>query len=213
MAPAALPRRRPGSQDAPVEMRRSAMKSAVLVAAMALSFAAGLCPSAAHASESPPEPSLPRPAVETNVLWPFIGISEFKLLLPLFGDRQFRGELLAGTYADYAQILGGRPSDPGKVFILAPLVGYRQFFAYGIHLELGVIAGLRHEDNYEGQQGMTLNDFYLREFPMLGWQWALPHRSCATARGGAGILVYRQTPEPEETKVLPAGDINVGFRF
>jgi hypothetical protein len=189
------------------------MKSAVIVAAMALSVVAGLCPSAARASPSSPEPSLPRPAVEANVLWPFIGIGEFKVLLPLFGNRQFRGELLAGTYADYAQIIGGRPNDPGKVFILAPLVGYRQFFTYGIHLELGIIAGVRHEDNYEGQQGMTLNDFYVRAFPMLGWQWELSDRFYANARGGAGILVYRQTHEAEETKVLPAGDINVGFRF
>ncbi len=48
-----------------------------------------------------------------NVAWPFIGISELKVLLPLFGGPQLRGELLLGTYADYAQILGGRPNDPG----------------------------------------------------------------------------------------------------
>jgi hypothetical protein len=38
-------------------------------------------------------------------------------------------------------------------------------------------------------------------------------RFYANARGGPGILVYRQTPEADETKVLPSGDINGGFRF
>ena len=165
------------------------------------------------ASAPPPISAVLRSAGEVNVAWPFIGISEFKVLVPLFGGTNLRGELLAGTYADYAQAIGGRPKDPGKVWILAPLIGYRQFFAYGIHVEVAAIVGLRHEDNYEGQVGVTLNDFYVRALPMAGWQWELSDRFYLNARVGAGILIYRQTHEGQETKVLPTGDLNFGFRF
>jgi len=158
-------------------------------------------------------PAVMRAAGEVNVAWPFIGVSEFKILVPLFGGTNLRGELLAGTYADYAQAIGGRPHDAGKVWILGPLIGYRQFFAYGIHVEVATLVGLRHEDNFEGQAGATLNDFYVRVFPMAGWQWEVSDRFYVNVRAGAAVLIYRQTHEDTETKVLPVGDLNVGFRF
>jgi hypothetical protein len=175
-------------------------------------LAAGCAVSATSRVRAEPAPDH-HLAAEVNVLWPFIGISELKIVAPLVGDARFRGELVVGTYADYAQILGMRSSDPGKVWLLASLVGYRQFFTHGIHAELAVIVGVRHEANYEGEMGVTLNDFYVRAFPMVGWQRDLSPRFYANARVGAGILIYRQTHEAEEQKVAGAADVNFGARF
>ncbi len=36
----------------------------------------------------------PGPAAEVNVLWPFIGVSELKLTIPVVGVGERRGELL-----------------------------------------------------------------------------------------------------------------------
>jgi hypothetical protein len=150
-----------------------------------------------------------RPAAEVNLLWPFIGISELKIVVPLFGDRQLRGELVTGIYLDYAQVV--RP-DAGKVFIVAPLVGYRQFLTHGLHVEVTINAGIRHEEHHPGDDA-TLNDLYLRAWPMAGYQLELSSRFYANARAGAGILVYRQTHEAEEKKVALAADVNLGVRF
>src|SRR5262252_5252783 len=137
---------------------------------------------AAAAGAEEPSPSPLRPAAEVNVLWPFIGISELKVLLPLFGNRNFRGEFLVGAYLDYAQIVR---EDKGKTFILASMLGYRQFFAYGIHAEVAVDLGLRHETNHPGD-GATLNDFYIRTWPMLGYQLEISPTLYVNARGGVG---------------------------
>jgi hypothetical protein len=178
--------------------------SPLLFAAAALSARPAAADAAADAAAS-----VMRPAAEVNVLWPFIGISEFKVLWPIFGGRDFRGEFLVGTYLDYAQIV--RP-DSGRAFIVAAMVGYRQFFAYGIHAELAIDAGVRHEDHHPGD-GATLDDIYVRAWPMVGYELELSPRFYVNARGGAGILVYRQTHWSEERKVAPGADLNVGARF
>jgi hypothetical protein len=164
----------------------------------------------AESATGPEQPlSVLRPAAEVNVLWPFIGISEMKVLVPLFGGRDFRGELLTGVYLDYAQIVR---TDKGKTFIIAPMIGYRQFFAYGIHAELALDIGWRHETGHPGD-GATLDDAYVRAWPMAGYQLELSPRFYVNARAGAGLLVYRQTHYDEEKKVSPGGDVNVGARF
>ena len=150
-----------------------------------------------------------RPAAEFNLLWPFIGISEMKLLLPVVGGMDQRGEVLFGAYLDYAQVV--RP-DAGKAFILAPIIGYRQFVAYGVHAELAAVAGVRHESHHPGD-GATLNDFYVRAFPGVGYQWEGSPRFYFNVRLRLGVLVYRQTHAAEERKLAPAPDVNVGFRF
>ncbi len=204
-----LPRPSP-STDAARMLSKALLSSLATFACFFIAGEAGAQPADVA---PPPVLAVMRPAGEVNLAWPFLGISELKILVPLVGGPSLRGELLAGTYADYAQAIGGRPNDPGKVWILAPLVGYRQFIAYGIHVEVAAIVGLRHEDNYEGQAGVTLNDFYVRALPMVGWQGELSERFYVNARVGAGILIYRQTHEDQETKVLPTADLNFGVRF
>jgi hypothetical protein len=148
-------------------------------------------------------------AAEVNVLWPFIGISEMKVLVPVVGHGERRGELVAGTYLDYAQIVR---EDSGKAFIIAALPGYRQFIAYGIHVELAFTVGVRHEQDHP-MDGATLDDFYIRAWPGVGYQRELGERFYVNARARGGVLVYRQTHQDEEKKLAPAGDVNVGVRF
>lgn len=170
-----------------------------------------LCASTSRAeiATEEPGPGTPRAAGEVNVLWPFVGISELKALLPMGGSHSLRSELLVGAYLDYAQILR---EDKGKTFILALMLGYRQFFTRGLHAELAVDLGLRHETGHPGD-GATLNDVYVRAWPMLGYQLEVSPTVYVNARGGGGILVYRQTHAEEEKKLVPAADINVGFRL
>jgi hypothetical protein len=148
-------------------------------------------------------------AAEINVLWPFIGISEMKCLIPVLGSGDTRGELLTGVYLDYAQIV--RPN-AGKAFILAGMLGFRQFFFEGLHAEVVVDFGVRHESHHPVDDA-TLNDLYARVWPMAGYQLDLAQRFYVNARGGAGLLVYRQTHWAEEKKIAIAGDLNLGFRF
>jgi hypothetical protein len=145
------------------------------------------------------------PAGEVNVLWPLIGISVFKVLVP----TTHRGELVTGVYADYAQVV--RP-DAGKVALIAGVIGYRQFIAAGFHVELTAIAGVRHEQDHM-PDGATLNDGYIRAFPTLGYQHALSPRFYINARGGVGVIVYRETHYSEERKLVPNIDINLGVRL
>jgi hypothetical protein len=153
-----------------------------------------------------PDVTQSRVAGEVNVLWPLIGISEFKAIVPL-GDH--RGELVAGIYADYAQIV--RPN-AGKVTLIAAIAGWRQFLYRGLHLELTATIGIRHELDHPGD-GMTLNEGYIRAWPMVGYELALSPRMYVNARAGAGVLVYRETHWSEETKVVPGVDVNFGVWF
>jgi hypothetical protein len=143
-------------------------------------------------------------AAEINVLWPFIGISELKAVIPV-GD--FGGQVIAGVYLDYAQVIRS-----GRAFIIAALPGYRQFLGHGIHVELAAIVGERHETMHP-PDGATLNDFYIRAFPGIGYEYAFTPRFYANTRARLGVLVYRQTHESEEKKLAPAVDVNVGVWF
>jgi len=146
------------------------------------------------------------------VLWPFIGISELKLVAPVVGtDRgpRARGELVVGAYLDYAQFIR---ANAGKAYIIAAMLGYRQFFWRGLHTEIALDLGIRHESHHPGDDA-TLNDFYVRAWPAAGYELDLSPRFYVNARARAGILVYRQTHWSEEKKLVVVGDINVGARF
>jgi len=146
-------------------------------------------------------------AAEVNVLWPVLGISELKVLVPVTRPGTFRGEVVLGTYLDYAQAIRS-----GRAFIIAALPGYRQFLGSGLHVELCATIGVRHETDHPGD-GATLNDAYVRAWPTVGYQLELSPRFYANARAMVGILVYRQSHQDEEKKLAPAGDLNVGVRF
>lgn len=166
-----------------------------------------------HAEPTSP-PARPGPtehgaAAEVNLLWPFIGISELKVVLPLFGRAAQRAEFVTGMYLDYAQIVR---KNAGKAFIIAPILGYRQFLFDGIHVELALTAGVRHESHHPGDDA-TLNDWYIRAWPAAGYQLEVSPRFYVNSRARVGLLVYRQTHWAEEKKVALAGDINFGARF
>jgi len=186
--------------------RAPAASAATVIAATHPSATAA--PAVGPTSTAPPPPAEPsfRAAAEVNVLWPAIGISELKILLPASrGSR--RGEVVLGAYLDYAQVVRS-----GRAFIIAALPGYRQFLGAGFHVELCVNLGVRHEANHPGD-GATLNDLYVRAWPALGYQHELSPRFYVNARARAGVLVYRQTHQDEEKQLALAGDLNVGVRF
>jgi hypothetical protein len=178
------------------------MRSRIAIAAVV----AVLAPTAARAqpAESVEHDGI---AAEVNVLWPFIGISELKLVVPVVHDPQFRGSVIVGTYLDYAQVVRS-----GRAFIVAALPGYRQFVFRGLHIELAATIGIRHETMHP-PDGATLDDFYIRAWPGVGYEYDITPRFFANARARLGVLVYRQTHQAEEKKLAPAGDLNVGVRF
>jgi len=190
-----------------------ALASFVVGSSTSLAFADPLAGAAAGAeSDRLPDPAASsqlstRPAAEVNVLWPVIGISELKVLVPVTDPGRYHGELVLGTYLDYAQVVRS-----GRAFIIAAQPGYRQFLGGGFHVELTATMGIRHEGDHPGD-GATLNDIYVRAWPAIGYQYDFTSRFYANARAVAGILVYRQTHESEEKKLVPAGDVNVGVRF
>jgi hypothetical protein len=159
------------------------------------------------------------PAFEVNVLWPFFpgGITDLKVLAPVVRrDRDaLRGELVLGLHSDFGWGPLTRPADEyGKVRFLGAKVGYRQFFAYGLHVDLSVNAGLRHEED-NVYDGTTLDSFSSRGWVFAGWQVDLSPRVYTNARGGVGIHVLR-VGDPfadTERKYAPGGDLNLGIRF
>ncbi len=163
-------------------------------------------PLAAPAAEAIPER---HPAFEVNVLWPFLGISEMKAILPVFGDRQVRGEVVLGVYLDYAHWLV-RPN-AGPTALVTALTGYRQFFGYGFHAEAVLATGLRHEE-HAPNGGATYDDFYLRLWLAAGWQYEFA-RMYVNVRPRLGILIDRAPHYDLEKKIVPAADVNLGFRF
>ncbi len=112
-----------------------------------------------------------------------------------------------GTY--YAQIFR---RDAGKVSLLALKTGYRQFLAYGLHAELTVSAGWRHESDHPGD-GATLDDLAIRAWPMVGYQFDVSSGFYVNSRAGAGIHIYRSTHADQKRKLVPTADVNVGVRF
>lgn len=159
------------------------------------------------------------PALELNVLWPFFpgGITDIKVVVPtLRRDHDaWRGEFIAGLHSDYGWGPLTRPADDyGKVLFLGVKLGWRQFFAYGLHLDLSINTGLRHEKN-NVHDGTTLNAFSSRAWVFAGWQVDLSPRVYTNARAGLGIHVVRIGDPYAHTERLLAkgGDLNLGIRF
>jgi len=170
-------------------------------------------PAAHHTVTASPRP----PAFEVNVLWPFFpgGLTELKVLIPAVnaGQERWRGELVLGLHSDFATRFV-RPDDRyGKVAILAAKLGYRQFLVGGLHLDATVNAGWRHE-THNVWDGGTLDAFSARLWLMAGHQQELGGRVYANARAGAGVHLLRTDRfAAKERKLVPAADVNIGFRF
>lgn len=155
------------------------------------------------------------PALETNVLWPFFpgGISEFRLMLPVLASDQedFRGELVLGTYADFAHRVVRKPG-AAKTGVLAAKLGYRQFLISGIHVEATANIGWRRET--ERADGVTFDALQGRLWLMAGWQWELSRAFYFNTRAGFGTHLFRTDRFADEERIFVAGaDLNLGVRF
>lgn len=184
----------------------------------AIFFCVGLLVAAAGTARAQGEPNADYPralALETNVLWPFFpgGISEFRLMVPVLErDREdFRGELVLGTYADFAHRVVRKPG-AAKTGVLAAKLGYRQFLISGIHLEATANIGWRRET--ERADGATFDALQGRLWLMAGWQWELSRAFYFNTRGGFGTHLFRTDRFADEERIFVAGaDLNLGVRF
>lgn len=176
----------------------------------------------AHALDPPKRPDsvwadYRRPVgFEVNVLWPFFpgGLVDLKVMVPVLRrDRlQFRGELVLGLHSDFGW-RNVRETDAGKVAILALKLGYRQFFVYGLHLDVTINAGWRHEEG-NPFDGTDLDGFVGRLWLMGGYQHEFTRRIYANLRAGVGISVWRTDRFGDRERLLaPAADLNLGVRF
>jgi hypothetical protein len=158
------------------------------------------------------------PAFEVNVLWPFFpgGLVDLKALVPIVRtDRpNFQGELIAGLHSDFSWGPVSRPVDKyGKVSILAAKVGYRQFFVAGLHVEISVNVGWRHEEK-NIHDGGRLDAFIGRSWWFAGYQHEFSRKMYANIRGGGGLHLFRTDRFGDTERVfVPAGDVNLGVRF
>jgi hypothetical protein len=180
-----------------------------IFATFLLSFA--LAPPAHARADEAEETAARGVSAELNVLWPFYpgGISEMKVLIPIFGDEHLRGELLLGVYADYAWVVR---RESGPTALIAAKTGWRQYFYAGIHAELSFTTGLRHEIEHPAGGG-TRDDLISRAWVLAGYQHELSDRFYINARGGAGFLVFRTNHYDEEKKIAPGADLNLGVKF
>jgi hypothetical protein len=159
--------------------------------------------------------------LETNVLWPFFpgGIFELRLMVPVLETdrRDWRGEVVIGAYSDFAsRIIRGDES--GKVVNLSAKLGYRQFFVYGLHVEVTANVGWRHESDRPpaGTQSFPANidGFQTRLWTLAGYQHEFSSAFYANARVGMSVNVYRSDAYASLEKVaVPGGDLNLGVRF
>jgi hypothetical protein len=155
-------------------------------------------------------------AAEVNVLWPFFpgGIAEFRVLVPVVraDHRDFRGELVLGGHSDFASRVI-RDDAYGKVAFLAGKVGYRQFFVYGLHVEVSANVGWRHEE-HRPPNDATVDGFQTRLWLLAGYQHEFSRTIYANVRGGPGIHIYRSDELAHLERKLTGGmDLNVGVRF
>jgi hypothetical protein len=187
-------------------------------------------PSVAAAQTPPPSegacalaPSEVHPrgvGLEVNVLWPVLpGIFEARLMIPVLRshERDWRGEIVTGVYADYANWFV-RGDESGKVRNLSGKIGYRQFLLYGLHAEISANVGWRHESGRPPSASTVyppeIDGFQTRLWILAGYQIELSQAVYANARGGISLNVYRSDAYAYlERNLVPGGDVNVGFRF
>ncbi|MBL8681963.1 MAG: hypothetical protein JNK05_22540 [Myxococcales bacterium] len=155
-------------------------------------------------------------ALEFNVMWPIFpgGIYDLRVQIPVVrADRgHFRGELVLGVHTDFAW-RSVRDPNAGRVAFLGGKVGWRQFFGYGIHLEVVLHAGWRHEEQ-NPWDGMPIHSFQGRLWSWLGYQHEFTTRFYANVRGGLGVHTFRTDRFADRERLIAGGgDINLGFRF
>lgn len=156
------------------------------------------------------------PSLEVALLGPFIGLTEERVLIPVVRSRDpaLRGELMLGTYTDFAWGPISRPADQyGKVWIIGVRPGYRQYLACGFFVDSSIVVGWRHEEQ-DHHDGGTLNGFYGRLWANAGWQADVTERTFLNVRGGAGLILWRTDAYGHTERTWqPSADVNLGVRF
>ena len=184
--------------------------------AMALVCLASAARADGEAPLPAPSPPASNVAFEANLVQPFLGITDDKLLITVLGRRGdgFHGDVMLGTYADFAWGPISRPADQyGKVWIIGGRPGYRQYFGYGFFADASLVMAWRHEE-HDLHDGGTLDGFYGRLWLDGGWQVDLGPRVFLNLRGGAGVILWRTDRYGSSEKTLqPAGDVDLGVRF
>jgi hypothetical protein len=71
---------------------------------------------------------------------------------------------------------------------------------------------VRHEDQAPPDGTRTYNDFYMRLWLAVGWQYEWS-RVYINLRPRVGFLIERYPNYALEKKVVPVGDVNLGIRF
>ena len=132
-------------------------------------------------------------------------------------QRDWRGEIVTGAYADYANWVV-RGDDSGKVRNLSGKLGYRQFLVEGLHVEVSANIGWRHEEDRPPSGAAVfpsdIDGFQTRLWLYAGYQIEFTKRFYANARGAVGINVWRSDSYAYlEKEVTVGGDVNVGLRF
>jgi hypothetical protein len=158
-----------------------------------------LTKSSQETQATPVEPLAPTArdwGAEVNILWPFFpgGISEFRLLVPLWGEAEsLRTDAVIGLYSDFASRVV-RDHKDGKVRNLSAKLGLRQFFWQGIHAEASVNLGWRNE--VERPDGESYHAFQARLWLYAGYQHDRSDRFAS-----------------EERPFVMGGDLNLGVHF
>lgn len=156
------------------------------------------------------------PAFEANLLWPFFpgGMTDFRVQLPVLRVDQatLRGELVVGAFSDFGW-RSIREPNAGRVAMFGAKIGWRQFFAYGLHVEALLHAGWRHEEN-NPWDGLPIDSLQGRVWFWAGYQHEFNRTVYANARGGLGIHAFRTDRFADRERLLAPGvDLNLGFRF
>lgn len=155
------------------------------------------------------------PAFEANVLWPFFpgGLVDFRIVVPAVNRASaWRGELVAGVFSDFAWRFV-RDDTYGRVASFGTKLGYRQFLPLGFQVESVMQLNWRHEED-RPEHPEPLDGFQGRLWLFGGYHYDVTPRVYLNGRGGLGVHVFR-TDElgDREKKLVPAADLNLGFRF
>lgn len=151
-------------------------------------------------------------SLELNLAWPFLGISEARLLVPLYEASELRGKLVTGIHLDFMQL--GRETQ-GQFRNYAVKLGYRQYFWRGLHAELASNLGWVHLTN-NPVSGGDYDALGLSGWLHVGYEWTLGDTFYINARPTLGYRILNNGAWPNSpTSPLINGfvDVNLGMKF
>jgi hypothetical protein len=144
--------------------------------------------------------------LETSLLWPIYPGTFFQLraTIPVWPGH---GELLVGAQGRLPE---DRP-DEGRFHNLDAQLGWRQYFAWGLHLDAIVNAGWGRVSN-STITGQDYDSFDLEAMAVAGWRYSVGPLYAAIQPLGIAAVVYKSNPWPIRGEGSPRteGPIYVG---